>query len=603
MTLSDDDIQKVMTDGVTPRMRRLNEARGYIDGTVYEGRPDFFNDEHPLRERRPCVIYPVVRNAVASYAALCLGDGKFPHITSGASENDSAFDDRFGLNESESKTLDAGVRKIVDQTRLAAVAQQVFEAELSCGTSVTVAAVVRGKLRVSQLDPAVCTPTFAPDDPDTVVSLEVRYRYMTEDTWSSTEQRYKRRVFVYRRVIDESLDTTFAPVEIQTPSDNPIPSVPQAAYRHDFGFCPVVWRRANVPIADQQGVDGRPIHWGLYSLIDTVNLSLSQRFRAALYSGDPQTVELGVADDEVQAPLGRAADIRQPGVDPAGWQAPLRERRSGQRNEKRRKRGAGTIWTYESPDADVKMLCLSGDALKAIDDDVKDNVKKLREALGHVYFAPETLTGLGDLSGRTVERIYLGQTTRCDRYREDFGRGWILSVLSMLFRIVLSSGKGLYLAGAAKLGAVLQRFRQKVGDGDGAKVQWFCPELTLSWGDYFKPSDLDEATRIKTVLDALGAERPLITYATAVAAIKSIFPDIQDPNQYLKTLLKEGDDRQKAALKKQQAMLYAMSPDIDDDAPDPTDDRGDAKATPPKTNPRKRPPQAAQKTSAATGAA
>ena len=78
MPLTDSDISAVMAADMTPRRCRLKEASGYVDGTVYDGRPDFFDDSVPLRERRPCVIYPVVRNAVASYTSMCLGDGKFP---------------------------------------------------------------------------------------------------------------------------------------------------------------------------------------------------------------------------------------------------------------------------------------------------------------------------------------------------------------------------------------------------------------------------------------------------------------------------------------------------------------------------------------------
>lgn len=545
MALTETDVRNVMNAGVSARAKRLAQASGYVDGSIYDNRPDFFDDGYPLRERRPCVVYPVVRNAVASYTAMCLGDGKFPAITSGSSEDDSVIDERFGLNPEDSVIVDGSIRKIKDQTRLAAVAQQVFENELARGTSVTIASVVRGKLRVSQFDPSVCTPTFASDDPDCVTQLEIRYRYVTDDTWSESEKKFVQRVFVYRRVIDAIFDTTFAPVEITQPSQNPIPNQPAESgkFKHDFGFCPVLWRRANTDVCDQQALDGRPIHYGLYSLIDTINLSLSQRFRAALYSGDPQMVELGVLDDDALIPMGRAADAAQPTANPNGWQQAMGEgRHGGSHSEQKRKRGAGTVWRYSSPDAKVEILCLPATALQAIADDIKDNVKKIREALGHVYIDSDDLSGFGDISGKTLAFIYAQQIARCDRLREDFGRGWILPVLNMLFRIVLKCGKGLYLAGVAKLQKVLARFNAQVGS-DKSATQWFAPELTMDWGAYFGASDVDEATRIGTVIAALTCELPLITYATAISSIKSIFPDIQDPAQYLKTLLAESKER------------------------------------------------------------
>lgn len=564
MPLTESDIPIVMAAGVTPRMKRLEQARGYVTGAVYDDRPDFFDNSVPLRGRRPCVLYHAVRNAAKSYSTLCLGLGKFPQITSGTSENDSTFDDRFGLNEADSKKLDAGVKKIEEQTRFAAVAQQVFESELWAGTSVTVVAVVKGRLRVTQLNAKHCTPTFAIDDPEVVTQLEVKYRYTTDDTWSQGEGKYVRRVWVYRRVIDDTFDITFEPVEITRQNDNPVPDQPAKGgkFRHGFGFCPVHWRRANVDLCDEQELDGRPIHWGLYSLIDAINLGLSQRFRAALYTGDPQLVETGVTEDEVLVPIGRASDALQPNVDVSGWREPLSSAKmSGRMSEKKRKSGAGTVWRYESAEADVRLLTLPAGALDAISEDVADNIKNLREALGHVYIDPETLTGSGDISGKTLAFLYAQQIARCNQMREDFGRGWILPVLNMLFRVVLASGKGLYLAGADKLAAVLKRYEQKVGTD--ASVTWFPPSLKLAWGDYFPPSDLDEATRLRAAIDALNGN--LITRTTAVLHIQSIFPDIQNVDQYVEALEQAVKDK----LAAMSSAMGALSASTDDDEPIP----------------------------------
>ena len=580
MPLTDSDIAGVMQAGVTSRMQRLDLTRGYYDGTIYDGRPDFFDDSAPLRERKPCVVYPVVRSAVQSYASLCLGDGKFPIITSGTSEDDSVVDARFGLSDIESVVVDAGIRKIADQVRLSAVAQQVFETELGSGTSCTVSSVVRGKLRVSQLDARVCTPTFAPDDPDTVISLEVKYRYIDESLWNANEGKTVRRVFVYRRVIDATTDTTFTPVEITKASDDPVPNSPAqgGAFVHNFGFCPVVWRRANSAVSDQRGLDGRAIHWGLFSLIDTINLGLSQRFRAALYSGDPQLVEIGVRDDEVRIPTGRTAASSALASDASGNFVGGGERKqSGGSSEKKRKRGAGVVWRYESPDANVKMLVLPGDALAAITDDIADNIKKLREALGHIYIDPDALSGFGDISGKTLAFIFAQQIARCDRLREDFARGWILPVLNMLFRIVLACGPGLYLAGAAKLQPILKRFSAAqvapaVATTPAAataatpavattQTMWFEPQLTLKWGAYFDASDIDEATRIDAALKAYNGK--VITLATVIDHLRGVFT-IGDPDQYIDKLRIELAQRQTDALAAQQALVGAMcATDVD----------------------------------------
>lgn len=586
MPCSENEVQKLLDAGKTPRARRIEESQRYHDGSIYDGRPGFFEDiDTPLRERAPCVVYPVVRNAVQSFTAMCLGDGKFPTITTGTSEDDSAFDTRFGLSPDDSKTIDAGIRQIVRQTRLRAVAQQALEAGLISGTCVTVVSVTRGKLRVSQIDAKCCAPTFDEGDPELLKSVEVSYRYVTDDTLDPGTGKYAKRVFQYRRVIDATYDTVFVPVEVTQVNQRPVPSTPKTKYRHGFGFCPVVWYRMAAPVSDIADIDGRPIHWGLFSLVDSVNFALSQRFRAALYAGDPQICEFGVADDEFDAPMGRAADIRQPGVDRSGYNEPLFSRRGA--GFSKRKKGAGTVWRYTNADAKVQVLTLPGDALSCLADDAKDNIKKLREALGHVYIDPEELTGSGDISGKTLSFLYSQQIAKCDKYREDFGEKWLLPVVNMLFRVVLASGKGLYLAGAAPMQKILVRFQQKV---DGATdVMWFEPSLKLAWGDYFPTSDMDESTRIKTVIQALTCPRPLITLATAVLAIKSIFPDIQDPEQYVLGLAKEADDR-RLFLAKGGSQTSNVSGD-DGSAAKPADTpQDDKRATPPANKPTGRGP-------------
>lgn len=557
MALSDDEICRIMESGRTPRFVRLDNAYRYYDGSIYDGRPGFFDDsETPLRDRAPCIVYPVVRNAVQSFTSMVFGKDKFPAITSGTSEDDSAFDPRFCLNESDSIDLDTGNRKLVEQSRLDVVCQQILETALATGTAVPVVSVVRGRIRVSQIDPKVCTPTFSEDEPETVTSLEVTYRYVTDDTWDAGERRFVKRCWQYRRVIDAQFDTVFVPVEIRREDDRPVPNEPKTRYKHGFGFCPVVWYKSMSPIADLASIDGNPIHWGLFSLIDAVNLTLSQRYRAAIYSGDPQVTEFGVVDDEFQAPMGRASESRQSSIDSSGWREPLQPKRSG-RATKRRK-GAGVVWRYESPDARVELLCLPAGALKELSDDAADNIKKLRESLGHVWIDPQDLTGSGYVSGKTLALIFAQQVAKCDRIREDFGRKCLLPILNLIYRVVLASGDGLYLAGAKKLRAVLARFQAQVGQDSGST--WFEPALRLQWGDYFPASDMDDATRVASVIQALTCPRPIITLATAVLSIKTIFPDIQDPEQYLAALLKEADERQANALANAQVAASAAAP-------------------------------------------
>lgn len=536
---------------MSPRVKRLDIYQRYFDGTIYDGRVGFLEStDVPLSERAPCVQYPAVRNAAVSFATMCLGDNRFPLITSMTSEDDAAFDKRFGLNPNDSKAIDAGIGKISEQTRLPTVSQQLLEAALSTGTVATLACISKGRLKISLLDAKCCNPTFNEDSPEQVDSLEITYRYITRDTWDPQARQYKTQAWQYRRVIDDKYDTCYAPVEIKDESEFPVPTVEKTKYKHSFGFCPVVWYKFLAPVSSSGDIDGKPIHWGLLPLIDTINFSLSQRHRAALYCGDPQIVECGVEDEDVRMPMGRASDAKQQTADLSGYNLPLTGSKSGGMSMKRRK-GAGTVWRYTSGDAKVHMLTLPGDALKALDQDGQDNIAKLREALGHIHIDPTTLTGSGDISGKTLAFIFATQIAKCNRIREDFGRMCLLPILNMLFRIVLKAGDGLYLAGSDKLRTILTRFEQQVGTSKD--MQWFDPSLKLQWGDYFETSDVDESTRIANALAAQNGN--LVTTATAVQHIKPIFSDIQNVPQYLLQLQKEADEK----MAKAQEQLAAQA--------------------------------------------
>jgi hypothetical protein len=541
--LSDSQIALILARGMSPRAKRIDTYQRYFDGSIYDGKPDFLDisRDEPFNERKPCVIYPGVRNAVESFTSMCVGEGRFPTITSLTSEDDSELDPRFGLNEADSKTLDAGIKKINAQSRLPAVSVQLLERALNSGTACPLVSVQDGRLKVTELDPKNCTPTFEADG-ETCAKVEVSYRYV--DDVQNDKGEWEKRVYQYRRVIDKELDTVYEPVEIRNENDRPIPTKEKKGgkYRHGFGFCPVHWYRFLDVTSDASAIDGRPIHWGLASLCDSINFGLSQRHGAAMYSGDPQLCESGVEEDApVRAPQGRIAGPQTQTGDPSGWNFGPAQTRAGQRRG--RKKGKGSVWTYESPDSKAWYLTLPPGALEALAKDADDNIARLRESLGHVYIDPKDLAGSGDVSGKTLAFVYANQVAKCNRIREDFGAKCLLPVLNMLFRVALQSGDGLYLQGLKKIRPILEKFLVDVQvandsqDSKGTTKRWFAPTLKLVWGDYFETSDQDEATRTDVATKAKDAG--LITRQTAVEHIKPIFKGIDNVPQYVKTLEEE----------------------------------------------------------------
>src|SRR4051812_39926076 len=71
-----------------PRYKKISQLRKYYEGTQYDGRPDFFtgrkagggDDVVPLRERKPCIIYPLPRAACNQVVRFTFGESRFPTI-------------------------------------------------------------------------------------------------------------------------------------------------------------------------------------------------------------------------------------------------------------------------------------------------------------------------------------------------------------------------------------------------------------------------------------------------------------------------------------------------------------------------------------------
>lgn len=553
--LSDKTVDAILRAGQSPRYKRLDGYYRHWDGSIYDGKVAFLDmsSDVPLLERAPCIVYPIVRAAIQSNIALCLGLGKFPQLLSLSSEDDTAFDDRFGLSKDDSEIVDAANQKIVDQARLEAVSQQVAEMAMVTGTAVVVVGVDRGRIKVSQFDPRCCTPEFNPLNPDELLAVEISYRYV-DDVWAPEEKKWYRVPKQFRRRIDQNYDCTYVPLEIGDPSEFPVPSVVDKSklVTHGFGFCPVRWYQHMATVSDAASIDGRPIHWGITGQLDALHFALSQRHRAALYCGDPQVVETGVSDDEKVAGLGRAAAVAQPtasnpqGLPGSGWKLG-----GGEGGGVKRRKGVGTVWSYQDAAAKVAMMTLPGDALKAIDQHIADLRSKISEALGVVFIDPATLRGTADISGKALAVIYANQIARCNAFREDFWRRCLCPVLNLIYRVILNTTSGLYLAGADKLRPILTRFLQPLTDGT---PQWFEPAIKPMWGDYFEPSDTDEATRATVAIQCL--DKGTITTKTAVEHIKPIFA-IQNVDQYVEQLAKEKEQKQADAIANQAALTAA----------------------------------------------
>lgn len=525
--------EKIARSYDTPRFLKLDRLERYAAGTQYEGRPSWWNDDVPLRDRAPCVRAPLVERSIRGHVDLCLGDGRFPRLTTAASEDD--FDDDLGLSADESRVIDGFLGSLVEHARLVRVSSDLMERGLESGSAVSLAAVRNGRLVVDTTRAKLCTPKF--DGDGNVVWFEIKYAYVEDIKLGDGSWTCEARLF--RRVIDEQRDITYLPVKASEEGKEPDAWIedPEKTVTHGLGFCPVAWWRRERSCTLQTEIDGSAPHQNLLAEIDGLNFSLSQRHRAARYAGDPQIIETGVDEDAVRAPTGERARTAY-----AGENDHPRNRGIiiGPAGQPIRKRGPGSIWSYDSPDAKVQYLTLPAGALESLSGDVKDLYAMLRDALGYVDLDPANIRISADVSGKTIEWLHQNAVNFCNRLRPDFADGCLLPLVSLLLRLCVSvynRGAALRIRGFARAVPIIARMEQ---DGE-----WTAPSIRAVWGAYFKPTEADNKSKQDRVIEAKDAG--LITRQTAVEEIATIYPTIKDPAAYLDALDAENAKKAEAS--------------------------------------------------------
>lgn len=444
----DAELVKVIRANQSPRYRRLEELESWVLGTQYNEKQSWWNDEGdiPLWERAPCIVYPIVANAIQSNVDLVLGEGRFPEFTSNPGEDEADEDN--GLSEDQSADLDRFIDEYHELCRFPSHCREAFGAAQGCGTTVAIHG-FRNGLPFANLIPAKWgTPEF--DSNGDVIKLTIKYPFVEE-----VQQRdgsWKCVCKLYKRVIDTKQDVTYKTIEARPdgrePENWPVDSA--QTVEHKLGFCPVIWYPFMRTCAPVNQIDGFAIHARLTDEIHAHDIALSQKHRCALFS-EPQIVEIGVSPGENPTDAGR------PPVLVKSENGEYRDMGAGG-STKARKKGPNWPWQYSNPQTKVEALTIGADALKAQDDNARDIRLKLQESLGVVTLDPENIKFAATTSGKALEQIKQRQLDRCDQYRDDLRNGFLLPSIHMQLRIAKVAGKQLRVPGIDKVTALLGKF-------------------------------------------------------------------------------------------------------------------------------------------------
>ena len=450
----------------TPRLVRLDNLERFVEGTQYEGLPDFWTAiKVPLLERAPAIVDPVADDAIQSFIDLILGEHRFPDF--------------------EIKGIDPdALGKLFRRSRFRAAAKQMLAAGLKCGTAATVFGIRAGKPFVDGIPAKWSTPEF---DPKTgcVSKLTIRYAYVEEYKEAGE---WKARALLFKRVIDATHDTTFLPIPAQLTGDieEQWTADPGATFAHGHPRCPVIWW----PVMAEQSIvghiDGHAIHETQLDEIFAHDMALSQLARATYFAGDPQIWETGVEVGYNPSPGGRA--VTTP-ASPTGGPARKGEKNGGasgvyvEKAANVRVKSPGGVWQYERDETKVGMLTLPEGALKGIENTCDKLRTMLCDAMAYVPLDPDKLPD-GLISGKALEALRMRQIGRCDTLRDDFCDGWLVPAIIMLAMVTKTS------------------------------ANLIDEDINIEWPPYFLPSSEERANTVDKETAATDAAMAVVPSAT-----------------------------------------------------------------------------------------
>jgi hypothetical protein len=215
------------------RVWKIMILKRVLDGTLYDVLPYHFHQERseageyiPLRQRRPCVRYPLCRIVVEDSVSLLFSEGHFPTI------------------DSSDGTVRGVFASIVKEARLNLI---MTEAAMrgATGSVALLMRVLKGRIFVDVLDTTYLTPIWDPTEPDTLARVDERYKVSGSDlAKNGYEITDPDGQYWFSRCWDRNSETWFEPTPVAEPSPPIIDTIRSVS--HKLGAVPIVWIK-NLP--------------------------------------------------------------------------------------------------------------------------------------------------------------------------------------------------------------------------------------------------------------------------------------------------------------------------------------------------------------------
>jgi hypothetical protein len=285
------------------RTRKLTTLRRVLDGTIYDTLPHHFHQERtetgeyiPLRQRRPSVRYPLCRAVVEDSVALLFSESHFPTF------------------ESPDKVIREVLARIVKETHLNQVMIQAAT-QGAIGSVALLLRILKSRIFIDVLDTTFLTPTWDPEEPDTLTKVVERYKVSGRElarngyAVENVDEHYW-----FSRCWDRDNEFWFEPASVA--SSRPPVLDDSKSVKHGLGNVPIVWIR-NLPGVASTGdnIDGACTFAAAMHTQVEIDYQLSQAGRGLKYSSDPTLLlkDSNLADGELVKGAGNALVVSEKG--------------------------------------------------------------------------------------------------------------------------------------------------------------------------------------------------------------------------------------------------------------------------------------------------
>jgi hypothetical protein len=343
------------------------------------------------------------------------------------------------------------------------------------------------------LDARWTTPTWRNRALLDLAEVEVRYQYEVETRGAAGRLRATR--IWYRRVINSTTDTVYAPVPVGEGAEPDWKEGKKST--HNFGFCPAVWICNTEP--GTGSYDGEPDCAGTHDAIMEMDRQVSQALRSGIANADPLLV------------AATSAEELPPLSPPDGWQLP-----TGSTAQFLETTGKGAELCWKSA------IQLRSWVLEMSQCVLEDDNSPLAQGA-----APQTAT--------EVRQRVASMHARAGVFREQYGQRGVLNLLRKMLRAVR------VLEARHEEVVLAPRVETDIETGVVTHVTRLIPDaksdalLSLQWPPYSVPTTQETLAATQAAAAALTSK--LLDEEAAIAYLAPYF-HVADPAALQRRLAK-----------------------------------------------------------------